>query len=154
MVYRSLFPKYWGVFYFTIWIPCLLECFSKQAKMPFHFHSFFSLPLPAQLLHSRWLFYWEINMMALSAFLSSSVISSLRFSSVQSVSYVRLFATPWTAARQATLSITNSRSPPKLMSIESVMPPNPLILCHPLLLLSSIFPGIRLFSTESALCIR
>ena len=63
-------------------------------------------------------------------------------------------ATLWTAARQASLSITNSRSPPKLMSIESVMPSNHLILCRPLLLLPSIFPSIRLFSNESALHIR
>ena len=76
------------------------------------------------------------------------------FSSLQSLSRVRLFATPWTAARQASLSITNSRSPPKLMYIESVMPPNHFILCHPLLLLSSIFPSIRVFSNESALRIR
>ena len=64
------------------------------------------------------------------------------------------FATPWTAARQASLSITNSQSPPKPMSIESVMPSNHLILCHHLLLLPSIFPSIRVFSSESALCIR
>ena len=76
------------------------------------------------------------------------------FSSVQSLSCVRLFATPWTAARQASLSITNSRSLLKLMSIESVMPSNHLILCHPLLLLPSIFPSIRVFSNESALHIR
>ena len=63
-------------------------------------------------------------------------------------------ATPWTAARQASLSIINSRSPPKPMSIESVMPSNHLILCRPLLLLPSIFLGIRVFSNESALCIR
>ena len=75
-------------------------------------------------------------------------------SSVQSLSRVRLFVTPWTAACQASLSITNSWSIPKLMSIESVMPSNHLILCHPLLLLPSIFPGIRIFSNESALCIR
>ena len=75
-------------------------------------------------------------------------------SSVQSLSHVRLFATPWTAARQASLSITNSRSLPKLMSIKSVMPPNHLILCHPLLLLPSIFLSIRVLSNESALCIR
>ena len=74
--------------------------------------------------------------------------------SVQSLSSVRLFATPWTAARQASLSITNSQSSLKLMSIESVMPSNHLILCHPLLLLPSIFPSIRVFSSESALCIR
>ena len=72
---------------------------------------------------------------------------------VQLLSRVRLFATPWTAARQASLSITSSQSPPKLMSIESVMPSNHLILCHPLLLLPSIFPNIRVFSNESALCI-
>ena len=74
--------------------------------------------------------------------------------SVQSLSRVWLFATPWTAAGQASLSITNSRSSPKLMSIESAMPSNHLILCHPLLLLPSIFPSIRVFSNESALRIR
>ena len=74
-------------------------------------------------------------------------------SSVQLLSHVRLFATPWTATRQASLSITNSHSFPKLMSIESVMPSNHLIFCHPLLLLPSIFPSIRVFSNE-ALCIR
>ena len=72
------------------------------------------------------------------------------FSSVQSLSYVQLFATPWTVARQAFQSITNSQSLLKLMSIESVMPSNHLILCWPLLLLPSIFPGIRVFSNESA----
>ena len=75
-------------------------------------------------------------------------------SSVQSLSRVRLFATPWTAACQASLSITNSWSLPKLMSIESVMPLNHHILCRPLLLLPSIFPSIRVFSNESGLCIR
>ena len=75
-------------------------------------------------------------------------------SSVQSLSCVQLFAIPWTAARQASLSITNSQSLPKLMSIESLMPSNHLILCCPLLFPSSIFPNIRVFSNESALCIR
>ena len=75
-------------------------------------------------------------------------------SSVQSLSHVRLFVTPWTAALQASLSITNSQSLPRLMSIESVMPSNHLILCHPLLLLPSIFTNIRVFSNESALRIR
>ena len=79
---------------------------------------------------------------------------SLQFSSVQSLSCVRLFATPWIAARQASMSITNSRSLPKPMSIESVMPSNRLILCRPLLLLPSIFPSIRVFSNESALHMR
>ena len=76
------------------------------------------------------------------------------FSSVQSLSHVRLFVTPWTAAHQASLSITNSRSLPKPMSIELVMPSNHLILCHPLLLLPSIFPSITVFSNESVLHIR
>ena len=74
--------------------------------------------------------------------------------SVQLLSRVRLFATPWTAAHQASLSITNSWSILKLMSIELVMPSNNLILSRPLLLLPSIFPGIRVFSNESVLCIR
>ena len=75
------------------------------------------------------------------------------FSSVQSLSYVRLFTTTWTTAHQASLSITNSQSPPKLMSIKSVIPSNHFILCRPLLLLSPIPPSIRVFSNESALCI-
>ena len=75
-------------------------------------------------------------------------------SSVQLLSCVRLFVTPWTAARQASLSITNSQSLPKLMSIELVIPSNHLILCRPLLFLPSIFPNIRVFANESALCIR
>ena len=74
--------------------------------------------------------------------------------SVQSLSRVRLFATPQTTALQASLSITSSQSLPKPMSIESVMPSNHLILCHPLLLLPTIFPSIRVFSSESALRIR
>ena len=77
-----------------------------------------------------------------------------RCQSVQSLSRVWLFVTPWTAAHQASLSITNSRNPPKLMSTESVMPSNHLILCHPLLLLPSLFPSIRVFSNESAFCVR
>ena len=74
--------------------------------------------------------------------------------SVQSLSRVLLFATPWTAAHQASLSITKSQSLLKLMSIESVIQSNHLILCHPLLLLPSIFPSIMVFSNESVLCIR
>ena len=82
------------------------------------------------------------------------VCKSVQFSSVQSLSRVRLFATPWTTACQPSLSVTNSRSPTKPMSIESVMPSNHLILCRPLLLLPSIFPSIRVFSNESVLRIR
>ena len=75
-------------------------------------------------------------------------------SSVQSLSHVWMFAAPWTAAYRASLSITSSQKLLKLMSIKSVMPSNHLILCHPLLLLPSIFPSIRVFSNESFLCIR
>ena len=82
------------------------------------------------------------------------ILTILQFNSVQSLSCVRLFVTPWTAAPQASLSITNSQSSPKFMSIELVMPSNHLILCHPLLLLPSIFPRIRVFSNEPALLIR
>ena len=81
-------------------------------------------------------------------------IYSVQFSSFQWLSRVWLLTTPWTPAHQASLSITNSRALPKLMCIESVMPSNHLILCHPLILLPSIFPSIRVFSNESALCIR
>ena len=77
-----------------------------------------------------------------------------QFSSVQLLSHVRLFATPWTAVRQASRSITNSQSLLKLISIESVMPSNHLILCCPLLSPPSIFPSIRVFSNESVLHIR
>ena len=83
---------------------------------------------------------------------SSLLNSSMKIAqSVQSLSRVRLFATPWTTARQASLSITNSWSPPKPMSIKLMMPSNHLILCCPILLLLSIFPSIRVFSNESAL---
>ena len=82
------------------------------------------------------------------------VSSYSEISSFQSLRRVWLFAIPWTAARQASLSITNSWSSPKPMSIESVMPSNHLILCRPLLLLPSIFPSFRVFSNESALHIR
>ena len=78
----------------------------------------------------------------------------VQFSSVQLLSRVRLFVTPWTTACQAFLSIPNCQSLPKPMSIESLMPSNHLMLCHPLLLLHAIFPSIRVFSNESALCIR
>ena len=82
------------------------------------------------------------------------LFKDLSFSSVQSLSRVRLFVTPWTAAHYASLSITNFRSLPKLMFIERVMPSNHVILCYLLLLLPSIFPSIRVFANESALRIR
>ena len=80
--------------------------------------------------------------------------SLLSISSVQSLCHIRLFATPWTAAHQASLSITNSWSLLRYTSIELVMPSNHLIPCHPLLLLASIFPSISVFSNESTLCMR
>ena len=82
------------------------------------------------------------------------IYTVVQFSSVQSLSHVWLFTTPWTTAWQPSLSITNSQSLLKLVSIELVMPSNHLILCHPLLLLPSIFPSIRVFSNESVLHIR
>ena len=91
-------------------------------------------------------------MLALAIFILQR--RSFQFTSVQSLCHVRLFATPWTAAHQAFLSITNSWSSPKLMSIESVMLSNHIILCCPLLLLPSIFPSITVFSNKSALLIR
>ena len=94
----------------------------------------------------------------MEALINNTAISSLphvvQFSSLQSLSHVWLFAAPRTAAHQASLSITNSRSLLKLMSIESVMPSNHIILCHPSILLPSIFPSITVFSNESVICIR
>ena len=86
--------------------------------------------------------------------LCSILCHTLAFSSVQLLSYVRLFATPWIAARQASLSMTNSQSSPKLMCIELVMPSSHLILCRPLLLLPPILPSIGVFSNESTLCMK
>ena len=86
--------------------------------------------------------------------LHEHIVINIFFSSVQSLNRVWLFVTPWTAACQASLSTTNSQSLPKLMSIESMMPSNHLILCRSLLLLPSIFHSIRVFSNESALRIR
>ena len=101
-----------------------------------------------------WLLSWSC--ITGTASLCHYVLSFLyiHFSSVQSLGHVRHFATPWTAACQASLSITNTQSLPKLMSIESVMPSNHLILCCPLLLLPPIPPSIRVFSNESALRMR
>ena len=96
----------------------------------------------------------QTRLKRLSSSSSSSVARLSTFSSVQLHRGVQLFVTPWTTARQASLSITNSRSLLKLMSIESVMPQNHFIFCCPLLFLPSIFPSIRVFSSESVLCIR
>ena len=104
---------------------------------------------------SEILAYWnKVGFNGVKFFLFFTLPNFSIFSLVQLLSRVQLFATPWSAARQASLSITNPWSPPKPMSIELVMPSNHLILCHPLLLLSSVFPSIRVFSSELALCIR
>ena len=101
-------------------------------------------------LRIRWPNYWSFSFSISPSDQYSGLIS---FQSVQSLSRVWLFVTPWTAARQASLSITNSQSPSNPMSIESVMPSNHLILCRPRLLLPPIFPSIRVFSNDSALWI-
>ena len=109
----------------------------------------------SECLFNRWL---KVNKNFSSPVLlrgsSLSHINWSSVSSVQSLSRVQLFATPWITAHQASLSITNSQSSPKIMSIESVMPSGHLILCHPLLLLPPIPPSIRVFSSESALRMR
>ena len=98
---------------------------------------------------------WRLFLCNLVSYLKLWCICILFFIFVvQSLSHVQLFATPWTAARKASLSVTSSQSLLKLMSIESVMPSNHLILCRPLLLLPSVFPSLRVFSNESTLCIR
>ena len=96
----------------------------------------------------------EIKTKTNGTYLNSKAFAQQRKESVQSLSHLRLFVTPWTAAHQASLSITNSWGLLKLMSIEVVMPSNHHILCHILILLSSIFPSIRVFSNESVLHIR
>ena len=106
-------------------------------------------PLRLHFLHH--FYYFQIQKLSLPI---CQTLYSVQFSSVQSLSCVQLFVTPWTAARQASLSITNSQSLLKHMSIEWVMPSNHIILCRPLLLLPSIFLNIRVFSNESALHIR
>ena len=101
------------------------------------------------------MFYWRIiALQNFAVFCQTSAWISHQFSSVQSLSHVRLFVTPWITARQASLSITNSWSSLRLMSIESVMPSSHLILCCPLFLLPPVPPSIRVFSNESALCLR
>ena len=95
---------------------------------------------------------WKVGISKEKVYLVSASVSQFR--SVQSLSHVRLFATPWIAALQASLSITNSRSSLKLMSIKLAMPSSHLILCHPLLLLSPIPPSIKVFPKESTLRMR
>ena len=120
--------------------------------------SLLRVPVPLSRLAVHW---WSLNSQTIIQWITPSPPVAIHHPeglketvAVQSLSHVQLFATPWTAAHQASLSITNSQSLLKLMSIESVMPSNHLVLCHPLLLLLSMFPSIRVFSNESALHIR
>ena len=106
------------------------------------------------LLLSRGLAHFRPCADSQSTFLYKDYNRSVQVAVVQSLSHVRLSVTPWTAPRKASLSFTISLNSFKLMSTKSVMPSNHLILCHPLLLLPSMFPSIRVFSNESALCIR
>ena len=132
---KGIFDIFFPVFPITKLSPNLFLSFRRHSEWTFL---------------SRYLFY-SLNPQSTTPFsLSScSIIGQFSHSVI-----VWLFATPWTTAHQASLSITNSWSLLKLMSIESVMPPNHLILCHSLLLLPSVFPSIRIFSNESVLCIR
>ena len=98
--------------------------------------------------------YYSSSLMIFSIMMCMFFSPSVQFSSVQSLSHIRLFATPWIAARQASLSINNSRSSLRLTSIESVMPSSHLVLCRPLVLLPPIPPSIRVFSNESTLRVR
>ena len=121
---------------------------------------FFSFSSNACIFCLSWMshIFKEVSSLWLVRILSSTwmlhIIQCIQFSSFQLLSHVQLFATPWTAVHQASLSITNSLSSPKVMFIESVISSNHLILCHPLLLLPPIPLSIRVFSNESALHIR
>ena len=129
---------------------------SSKATDFIHFFPTLILKLTHQALQNYWLkghiqLPYSIQIACFVKMSSHFSSVSFGFSSVQSLSRVWLFATPWITARQASLSITNSRSPPKLMSIKSMMPSSHLILCRPLLLLPPIPPSIRVFSNVSTL---
>ena len=126
---------------------CESADFKCAATRPQRF-LFTGLGLPIWDLKASWV------ILQCTAEVEATAFSSVQFSSVQSLSRVWLFATPWIVARQASMSITNSRSSLKLISIESVMPSSHLILCCPLLLLPPIPLSIRVFSSESTLCMR
>ena len=122
-------------------------------SLPSHVHSLPPISIPTTVVPWLWLItlHWQV---IINWSPQWPLRFTLQFSSVQSLSCVRLFETPWIAACQASLSITNSRSSLRLTSIESVMPSSHLILCHPLLLLPLIPPSIRVFSNESTLRMR
>ena len=152
---KSFAESFWRMGFFKAWVTCLL---AWPCNKPFSAPNSDILVVFGLIVCWAHVFKQNQNQSpetfvaaSNNLFLDGFIFS---FLPVQSLSHVWLFATPWTAAYQSSLSITNSRSPPKLMSIESVMPSNHLILCPPLLLLPSIFPSIRVFSNESALHIR
>ena len=154
-----LHPSPLGLHRALSWAPCVIQQLPILCMVVYicqcHALDLYHLLLPLQCLQVQFLslclYSCPANRLINTIFLDS--IYNV-FSSVQLLSHVWLFATPWTAACQASLSITNSWSPPKPMSIESVMPSNHLILCYPLLLLPSTPPSIRVFSNESALHVR
>ena len=143
-----------------VWLPATPWTTAPQAPLSVGFsrQEYWSgVPLPSLIVEAYQMAIITINSKMKKSFNSitfSSIWSLEVVVVVQSLSCIHLFATPWTAAHQASLSFTISLSLLKLMSIESVIPFNHLILCRPLLLLPSIFPSIRVFSNESALCIR
>ena len=125
----------------SLWLSHNIHCFEIYFEWYLNDHcSFPSISFIVESSLYIWIYIW--------------IYTLYQFSSVQLLSHVQLFVTPWTVACQASLSVTNSQSLHKLMSIDSVMPSNHLILCPPLLLPPSIFPSIRVFSNESALPIR
>ena len=134
----------------------LLYSVSCWISLLFGLICYFWLCFYYSILSNLWLSPWVLSKILswIHLYSVNTVYSLYGFSSVQLLSRVRLFATPRIAARQASLSITNSRSSLRLTSIESVMPSSHLILCRPLLLLASIFPSIRVFSNELTLCMR
>ena len=155
--YQFLLYPQWQCHSFKWLFPATFPPISTSATLKILWSIFPFFPIP-QILGNHWSFYYFHSFVfsRMSCSWTHIAFNFLRLafftpvSSVQSLSHVQLFVTPWAAACQASLSITNSRSPPKPMSIESVITSNHLILCRPLLLLPSVFPSIRVFSNESA----
>ena len=143
-----------AIFKYSVQFSCSVMSDSLQPHGLQHARPSCPSPTPKVYLDLNVLWFQQNAWIETKGFSWTYELLNCNISSVQSLSRVQLFATPWTTAHQASLSITNSQSLLKLMSIESVMPYNHLILCRPLLLLPSIFPSIRVFSNESALCIR
>ena len=139
----SSFRKYLLFVFFFFFLSCIFKLGWKSQD---------GLSVPLSLFPSVWKDFWKIPCVQEKIPIAFGYV--FPFSSVQWLRRVQLFVTPWTAASQASLSITNSQSLLKLMSIKSVMPSNHFILCCPLLLPPSVFPSIRVFSSESVLHIR